>query len=397
MNIERQAKPFPGIENISFLQNDYIIRYSTMAGVDENLIAELIRLKDVLLLRDPFVRLIWEFHDLLYEQELPFGEVIPEDPKMARLLGDDLRGVFYYLLILSGLPLMIRRYEERHWPDSVRDELLADLAVWTMHHKRNFGTPGLAWMVMPWFQSHINLKLVAFGRLQFNTSRIYNYATLFLRHRQTGEIQALYAAEKRFTAEGILDDLQEEPSENSWISDWEESADSWKGNPVTPGGLVLKGTKELLKSEWDPVLAPGDSVINIHIPESGPLKQTACRESLLRAREFFAEFLPEYHWKAFFCHSWLLDPQLPGILPPDSNILAFQQAMYLLPTGGEADTIFRCFGVKGARDGVGTVPLRTSLQHAFARFLKAGHRFHYGAAVLLRDDLDRENPYPRHD
>jgi len=183
----------------------------------------------------------------------------------------------------------------------------------------------------------------------------------------------------------------------SWISSWEESADSWKGNPVTPGGLVLKETEELPKPEWEPVLAPGDPVINIHIPETGPLKQPACRESLLRAREFFAEFLPEYHWKAFFCHSWLLDPQLSGILPPDSNILAFQQAAYLLPSPGEADTIFRCFGVKGARDGVGTVPLRTGLQHAFARFLKAGHRFHYGAAVLLRDDLDRENPYPCHD
>ena len=66
-----------------------------------------------------------------------------------------------------------------------------------------------------------------------------------------------------------------------------------------------------------------------------------------------------------------------------------------MPFPKEADTIFRCFGVKGARDGVGTVPLRSSLQHAFARFLKDGNRFHYGAAVLLRDDLDRENPYPR--
>lgn len=393
--MERETKPFPGINNIPFLKNEFITRYSQMAGLSEALIGELIRLKDVLLLKEPFVRLIWEFHDLLYEQEQPLSEVIPEDPKLGRLLGDDLRGIFYYLLILSGMPLMIRRYEERHWPDSVRDELIGDLAVWTMHHKRNFGTPGLAWMVMPWFQSHIDLRLVALGRLQFNTSFTYHCDTVFFRNKESGEVRALFAAEKRFTARGILDDLQEKPSEDSWTSRWQETESAWTGCPVTPDGFVHDSVETLQKSEWEKVLSDGDPVINIHIPESGPLKQADCRESLFRAREFFAEFLPEYRWKAFFCDSWLLDPQLAGILNADSNILAFQRAGYMMPFPREADTIFRCFGVKGARDGVGTVPLRSSLQHAFARFLKDGNRFHYGAAVLLRDDLDRENPYPR--
>ena len=391
--MDREAKPFPGIGNIPFLENEFIVRYSTMAGLDEALISEIIRLKDMLLLRDPFVRLLWEFHDLLYEQELPLDEVIPEDPKLGRLLGDNLRGVFYYLLILSGYPLMFRRYEERHWPDSVRDDLMHDLTVWVMHHKRNFGTPGLAWMVVSWFQSHINLRLISLGRLQFNTAFSYCCTTMMFRHRTSHEVKALFAAEKRFTAAGILDDLQEEPSENSWISSWEESSDAWEGCPVSTDGFVGRAPVRLLKADWEAVLNPGDPVIAVHIPESGPLKPASCRESLFRARDFFSEFLPDYHWKAFFCDSWLLDPQLAKILAPASNILTFQKNGYMIPFPGESDTIFRCFGVKGARDGVGTVPLRTSLQHAFAKFLKEGNRFHYGAAVLLRDDLDRENPY----
>ena len=195
--MDREARPFPGIENIPFLKNEFITRYSAMAGLEDALVGEILRLKDVLLLRDPFVRLLWEFHDLLYEQEQPLSEVIPEDPKLGRLLGDDLRGVFYYLLILSGYPLMIRRYEERHWPDSIRDDLIKDLAVWTMHHKRNFGTPGLAWMVMSWFQSHIDLRLIALGRLQFNTFYQYHCPTIMFRNRTSHEVKALFAAEKR--------------------------------------------------------------------------------------------------------------------------------------------------------------------------------------------------------
>ena len=394
---EKQAVPFPGVEHIQFLQDDFIRRYSALAGMDENLIGELIRLKDMLLVRDPFVRLLWEFHDLLYHQELPLNDAIPEDPKLGRLLGDNLRGIFYFLLILSGIPLMIRRYEAKNWPESIRDDLIKDLAVWVMHHKRNFGTPGLAWMVMPWFQSQIDLEVVAIGRLQFNTSHSFASPSTVFRSRKTGEVRALASGGKRFTAAGILDDLQDEPSDGSWESVLEETETAWKGNPVAPDGFASGELIELLKIEWEPVLKPGDPVINIHIPESGPLKPQACRESLFGARDFFDRYLPDYPWKAFMCDSWLLDPQLKAILRPDSNILAFQDIGYQLPFPGEADTIFRCFGVKGARDGVGTVPLRSSLQQTFARFLKEGHRFHYGAMMLLREDLERENPYPCHE
>ena len=395
--MEIQASPFPGVENMEFLQDDFIARYSAMAGIDDPMIAELILLKDMLLLREPFVHLLWEFHDLLYRQQRPLSEVIPEDPKLGRLLGDNLRGIFYFLLVLSGMPLMIRRYEEKKWPKTVRDEVLRDLSVWVTHHKRNFGTPGLAWMVMPWYQSHINLNLVSFGRLQFNVKYSFHCPASVFRHRETGKVLALADADRRFTAAGILDDLQEEPSENSWVSCREENAESWRGNPIPSSGFAEKGPVTLLKSEWELVLQNGDPVINIHIPESGPLKPQSCRESLFRARDFFAEYLPDYAWKAFFCDSWLLDPQLSSILKENSNILAFQHMGYLLPYPGEADTIFRCFGVKGARDGIGTVPLRSSLQHTFARFLKEGRRFHYGAMILLRADLDRESPYPRHE
>ena len=393
--MEKQAAPFPGVGNIDFLQNDFIRAWSAAGGLDEATIEELIRLKDVFLVRDPFVRLLWEFHDLLYGQELPLNEVIPEDPKLGRLLGDNLRGIFYYLLILSGMPLMVRRYEERGWKRELCNEMMQDLAVWTMHHKRNFGTPGLAWMVIPWFQNHIELRLVALGRLQFNTSCKFPSSCIVFRHRTSGKVQALFAAEKRFTADGILDDLQEEPSENSWTSSWSEDASAWHGSPVSPAGFASPEVMTLSKAEWEVALAPGDPVINTHIPESGPLTPVDCRKSIFRARDFFAKYLPDYPWKAFICDSWLLDPQLPKILPPTSNILAFQNAAYLLPFPGEADTVFRCFGIKGARDGVATVPLRTSLQHTFAKFLKDGHRFHYGSGVLLRGDLDKALPYPR--
>lgn len=391
----KQAAEFPGIDNIPFLRDDFIRKYSAIACLEEQDVEEILRLKDVLLHKESFVRLLWELHDHLYVQELPFHEVMPENPKLGRLLGDGLRGVFYYLLILSGIPLAFERYRKRGWPEDMRDEVFSDLAVWVANHKRNFGTPGFAWMVVGWFQSHINLTLLSFGRLQFNTSCSFPCKVKVFRNRHTQETIAMVSAPVRFNADGICDDLQETPSPGSWTSSFADHPQSWAGNKITPDGRVQKHPSELLKTEWDMVLSQGDPVINIHIPECGPLNPETCHDSMRRACKFFAEYLPDYRWKAFFCDSWLLDPQLQKILPKESNILAFQRDSYLLPFPGEADTIFRCFGVKAARDGIATVPLRTSLQHALVKFLKDGGRFHYGAFVILREDTNpfKTNPY----
>ena len=190
--------------------------------------------------------------------------------------------------------------KKRGWPEELRDEVFSDFAVWVAHHKRNFGTPGFAWMVVGWFQGHINLNLVSFGRLQFNMRCRFPAKVHAFRNLHTHETVAMVSEPCRFKADGLLDDLQEEPSSGSWMSSFSDHPQSWAGNRVTPDGRVQKHPSELLKTEWELVLSPGDPVINIHIPECGPLKPDACRDSLCRARDFFAAYAPDYPWKAFF-------------------------------------------------------------------------------------------------
>ncbi len=378
-----------------FLQDDFIRRYSAMTGMEDSLIEEIIQLKDSLLRNEPFIRKLEDWHERLFVREQPFGEVFPENPKLGTPLGDSLRGVFYYLLLLSGVPLMIRRYREQKWQDTLLHDMLRDFDIWARHHKRNFGTPGLAWMAVGWIHSQIFMKLVGFGRLQFNVSMKFPAEIMAFRNRVSGQVQTLFAGKKRFTTAGLLDDLQEEPAAGSWNSIWEETESCWRGNPVGADGFVRKEPAVLEKTEWELKLKYGDPVINIHIPESGPLTPEACLDSLYRVRDFFAEYFPDYAWKAFCCESWLLDPQLAGILPAKSNILAFQRGAYLVPFGGPADTVFRCFGVKGARDGVDSVQPQNSFQQALSRFLKDGGHFHTGAGFLLREDLGKNEPYRR--
>jgi hypothetical protein len=185
---------------------------------------------------------------------------------------------------------------------------MQDFSVWNAHHKRNYGTPGISEFF--WFQGHLNLTLIGCGRLQFNTKLEFpGFSTVF-RNKQTGKVLSLTDNGDRYTDKGILDDLQNEPSEGSWISTFTETPQTWTGNPVTPEGFAKSSTVTLSKSEWEVVLQKGDPVINTHIPESGPLLSEECGKSLCRARDFFGEYLSDYSWKAFFCDSCDVSAQI---------------------------------------------------------------------------------------
>ena len=90
----------------------------------------------------------------------------------------------------------------------------------------------------------------------------------------------------------------------------------------------------------DEGIKKGDNVIEVHIPECGPLNIEDCAKSIEWAKKFFKEYFPEFKYKCFTCHSWLLDDSLKEILKPESNILAFQN-MFDIKEKEESDAILK--------------------------------------------------------
>lgn len=84
----------------------------------------------------------------------------------------------------------------------------------------------------------------------------------------------------------------------------------------------------------------GDDILEIHIPAAGPLSMEECRKSIEEAKEFFAKYYPEYNYKCFTCHSWLLDSTLSKMLGEESNIIKFQK-MFTVIREDKADDIIR--------------------------------------------------------
>ena len=126
----------------------------------------------------------------------------------------------------------------------------------------------------------------------------------------------------------------------------------------------------------------GEPVIEIHIPEGEPLDPAACSASIEQAKVFFAEFFPEWKYRCFTTHTWLLDSTITELLPQTSNILAFQQ-MFEIVSEDVSDAIFKyVFRWNADRDEIFDMEGRSGFAKAVKNKALSGAIFHETLGVL---------------
>jgi hypothetical protein len=120
---------------------------------------------------------------------------------------------------------------------------------------------------------------------------------------------------------------------------------------------------------------PGDPVVGIHIPESGPLFPDACEDSYRRAREFFPRHFTETPVRIGVCTSWLLDPQLTDYLDSDTNIIRFQRRFHVVGASSDGDADIVRFVFKRLNASLDDLPQRTALERAIVTHLRSGRHW----------------------
>lgn len=114
-----------------------------------------------------------------------------------------------------------------------------------------------------------------------------------------------------------------------------------------------------------------ETFISIHIPSDADFSPPAVAKSLQDARDFFAKHFPSVSNGSFRCHSWLMDPQLKGMLGSQSNIIHFQN-LFEIYNEGEADTSFVRWLFQTNATNFEALPENTSLQRNVKKHLLAG-------------------------
>jgi hypothetical protein len=114
-----------------------------------------------------------------------------------------------------------------------------------------------------------------------------------------------------------------------------------------------------------------DNAINVHIPSGSHLSAANCKSSYEQARNFFQAFYPAYGEVDYVCSSWLLAPALKRLLPPESNILTFQQDYDILETFPDEND-FMMWVFKTETEEYQKLPEDTSLQRRIKEYLQEG-------------------------
>lgn len=230
------------------------------------------------------------------------------------------------------------------------------------YERKHEGAPG--YELLKWAQHYIDGELFLIERLEIEFfSKFEGKAIVFKNGK--GEVLTL-ANDFMLHRDGFaLGSLYFEDEGGSWTANVEETEESWIGYPFREDGYVDKKKVVLSKAEWKQVLANGDPIIRLHIPPFGKMTPEMITQTIEATKEFASKYFSDFSYKAFACHSWLMDPQLDTLLGERTNIVKFSQRFHRLTYKSKGEAVFNfIFNKPDMNFDVKELPEDSSLQKA---------------------------------
>lgn len=275
---------------------------------------------------------------------------------------------------ISTMPESVAHLRQRGVPEEVIVETMAEYDYCVDMCQSNRGRPAFDLGRLRWIRCVITNRLIRIGRFKYDLPGKYMQGFRVYRE-ESGNMTVLADGITVHCSGGVLGSAGMEDAAGSFTAQIEETETAVTGHPVM-NGLVKKETVTLDKAVWRLVLSGEDNVPRIHIPPGNGFDKETMEASFEKARKIFRQCYPERPFKAFFCHTWLLSPQLRTILKPESNILTFQNLFTPIPCYSQGNGCFSfLFGMtpKCPQDFM-ALPEKTSLQRAVKQlYLDGGY------------------------
>lgn len=129
-------------------------------------------------------------------------------------------------------------------------------------------------------------------------------------------------------------------------------------------------------------ITKGENVMEIHIPRGGKLDLQEVQESIEQAKVFFAKYFPEFSYRCFTCHSWLLDDTLKKYLPKESNILQFGDLFDKISTENSNALLRYLFRWDTTEINLPDAVCKSSLSQKIKKAVLEGEQFHEVLGVI---------------
>jgi len=200
--------------------------------------------------------------------------------------------------------------------------------------------------------------------------------------------------QKGISEEILLDTLADL---GSWLDIWSERKGglylgevAWLRNHISMNLFKLGRLQFAFgKAESDVPeknIKKGDNVIEVHIPWGGALIKEECERSFEKAIKFFKEFYPEYEYKCFTCHSWLMDETLKKLLKPESNILAFQNMFEVFNPEESYNILKYVFKWDATKESINSYVATSTFAKRVQKWVNDGKMFYESLGVIEIDN-----------
>lgn len=289
------------------------------------------------------------------------------------------------LILLPVIPRLHEQLKERGLPEDIIKATLGQFEACMYIYEERYDKLGLNKHYFDWLQHFVDAEILNIDRLRFQMNPGLESHMVVLKNAKDDLV--ILPDQVEINRCGMLkgtppDRANEDTNEDSFLATVEETAEYYEGYRVLESGRCDSRVTRYLKEQWQIALKQGDPVLEVHIPNKGSFQKEYCEKSYERAREIFAQYYPEFHYKAFYCHTWMFDTQLAKLLPPESNILQFQRKYSLFPDKTEGKDVFN-FVFKLKFKTYEDMPENTRLQRAIkAHYLDGKYIYEFGGIFL---------------
>ncbi len=308
----------------------------------------------------------------------------PKAPSEALRIPYEMSAFFAQLAFAPEMADFFRAHEvpEKIFLHTIRNTFEGSLN----NYSRLFQKDGFeADRIFNWNQRLLNHSILPIGVLNFEMRKTFVDAAVVLRN-QTGEIKIL-AHNQPISENGMVAGSAGAETA-AFFASFRETEDAYEGYPVNPWqARVLPEKISLPKSEWEIALTESDPVISVHIPRGKDFTPENLEASYAECLKIFSHCFPEYRPKAFFCHSWLMEPKLRDFLRPTSNILAFQNKYLRFPHKSDGRPVLTFLFEKPNIENLEELPENSSLQRAVKAHYLDGRFIYEPCGIFFFDNI----------
>ena len=229
-----------------------------------------------------------------------------------------------------------------------------------------------------WMTGFLTCRMIRVGRFNLEM-RKYTEKYDILRH---GSALVPVSTGDTFHRSGrILGSAGCECTDGSFTTPYRFTDESFCGCVADGRFCSSEPTEFSVADGWELALTAGDPIVSVHIPTGGPLTPEICDADLARGGDIIRRHFGEF--KAYYCSSWLLDPQIKELLGKETNLTAFADRFTRFPIRSNGEAVYEYVWSLQHPLPAEELSEHTSFAKAIKRHLLSGGRIYGAAGVFI--------------